>query len=109
MDGLGMALHMLKLAGCGTVYVDGSFVTTKPAPGDFDVCWDVDGVAVELIPPLFFNFDADRAAQKAQFGGEFFPAQLPEGESGVLFLDFFQRDRDGRLKGIVALDLESLP
>ena len=29
-------------------------------------------------------------------------------ESGALFLDFFQRDRDGERKGIVRIDLEGL-
>ena len=42
-------------------------------------------------------------------GGELFPAQLPEGLSGVTFLQFFQTDRTtGEAKGIVRLDLETL-
>ena len=107
--GLLEALRLLQAAGCRLAYVDGSFASAKPEPGDFDVCWDITGVDADLVPPVFFEFGADRAAQKAQFGGEFFPAQLPEGLSGRTFLDFFQRDRDGGPKGIVALDLESLP
>lgn len=39
--GLLTAIRLLKLARCRTVYVDGSFVTAKPAPGDFDACWDI--------------------------------------------------------------------
>ena len=105
--GLLDALRLLQAAGCRLAYVDGSFASAKPEPGDFDVCWDITGVDADLVPPVFFEFGAGRAAQKAEFGGEFFPAQLPEGLSGRTFLDFFQRDRDGRPKGIVALDLES--
>ena len=107
--GLPGALHLLKFAGCRLAYIDGSFVSAKPEPGDFDVCWDVTSVDTDLVPAIFFDFSAGRAAQKAEFAGEFFPAQLPEGLSGRTFLDFFQRDRDGQPKGIVALDLESLP
>ena len=109
LAGLLRAARLLKLAGCHTLYVDGSFITTKGEPGDFDACWDLDGVEIDLLAPIFFDLANQRAAQKAQFGGELFPAQLPEGATGRSWLEFFQRDRDGRYKGIVALDLESVP
>lgn len=103
-------IQQLKAAGCQRVYVDGSFVTTKPQPGDFDACWDVSGVDPNVLDPVFFDFSNHRAAQKARFLGEFFPAQLPEGGSGRTFLEFFQADKDsGDPKGIVALDLRRLP
>ena len=40
MAGLRAALESLKSAGCRTVYLNGSFVTSKEAPNDFDACWD---------------------------------------------------------------------
>lgn len=101
MNGLLEGIYALKTAGCATVYVDGSFITAKTIPGDFDACWDTQGVDMILLfrtQPLFFDFDQLRMAQKARFGGEFFPA-TPE------FLDFFQTDREGRAKGIIALNL----
>ena len=101
--------HLLKPAGCQAVYIDGSFVTTKPEPGDFDACWDITGIEADLVAPIFFDFANGRAAQKEQFGGEFFPAQLPEGDTGRNWLDFFQQDREGHPKGIVVLGLESIP
>jgi hypothetical protein len=52
------------------------------------------------------DFDDDRAAQRAKYGGELFSAQLPEGRSGQRFLEFFQIDRDtGAPKGIVLVPL----
>ena len=39
MAGLGAALENLKNAGCGTVYINGSFVTNKVVPNDYDACW----------------------------------------------------------------------
>ena len=72
LTGLLLAMCLLKLARCRAVYIDGSFVTAKPEPGDFDACWDIDGMQAELVAPVFFNFADGRAAQKEQFGGEFF-------------------------------------
>jgi hypothetical protein len=48
LAGLRSALSLLKQAGCRQVYIDGSFVTTKPHPGDVDVCWAVAGVNPDL-------------------------------------------------------------
>jgi hypothetical protein len=46
-------------------------------------------------------------AQKRRYLGEFFPAQMPEGASGRLFLEFFQTDKEtGRPKGIVGWNLQ---
>jgi hypothetical protein len=109
LAGLREAIHQLKVAGCRTVYVDGTFVTTKQQPGDFDACWDITGVDAEKVDAVFFEFANGRAAQKARFGGEFFPAQLPEGGTGLDWLEFFQQDRNGQHKGIVAVELESVP
>jgi hypothetical protein len=89
--------------------VDGSFVTQRDEPGDFDGCWDVVGVDPTRLDPVFLDFDNQRAAQKARFMGEFFPAQIPEGASGRVFLEFFQTDRNtGSVKGIVAINLRRL-
>jgi hypothetical protein len=100
---------LLKAAGCRTAFVDGSFVTAKPAPGDFDACWAIDGVDPDRLDPAFLDFSNSRARQKARFGGEFFPADLPEGLTGKTFLEFFQTDKEtGAPKGIVALDLRRL-
>lgn len=72
--GLREALGLLADAGCRTAYLDGSFVSAKEVPGDFDVCWDVTGVDPDLLDPVFFDFSASRRAQKMRFGGELFPA-----------------------------------
>lgn len=91
LAGLKQALALLRRAGCRSVYIDGSFVTTKPQPG---------------LDPVFLDFSHARAAQKARFRGEFFPADLPEGLTGKTFLEFLQTDKEtGTRKGILALDL----
>lgn len=109
LRGLRAALEALRSAGCQTVYVDGSFVSSKPVPGDFDACWEEAGMDLRVLDPVLLTFDAGRAAQKAKFRGELFPASVPAGSGVSIFLDFFQTDKDtGRPKGIIALDLGGL-
>jgi hypothetical protein len=81
-------LLALQSAGCRTVYIDGSFVTTKLVPNDFDACWDIEGVDPESLDPVLLIFDEGRATQKAKYLGELLPAQLSESDSGGTFLDF---------------------
>lgn len=106
LGGLEAALRSLSDAGCTLAYVDGSFVTAKKEPGDFDACWGVAGVDPDRLDPVLLDFSDGRAAQKVRYGGELFPAELPEGLSGRTFLEFFQADRDtGAAKGIVSIAL----
>ena len=105
--GLIEALRLLRAAGCRRVYINGSFVTSKELPNDIDACWDITGVDADALDPVFFEFDNGRAAQKARFGAEFFPAQVPEGITGKAFLDFFQVDKQtGEPKGIIEIELD---
>jgi hypothetical protein len=104
------ALVALRAAGCTAAYLDGSFVTAKDLPGDYDLCWSVAGVNPALIDRVLLKFDDGRRAMKAKYLGDIFPAELPEGGSGKLFLDFFQVDKNtGAAKGIVLIDLLKLP
>ena len=107
LGGLRLALAALNTAGCSRVYIDGSFVTVEREPGDYDACWDIDGVNVEALDSVLLDFSKGRTAQKRKYFGEFFPAQMPEGASGRAFLEFFQTDKEtGRSKGIVGLNLQ---
>ena len=108
-DGARQAAENLKAAGCKTLYLDGSFVTSKERPSDFDGCWDPQGVSGEDLDPILLTFSNGRAAQKAKYRGELFiSSQTADG--GLTFLEFFQRDKwTGNPKGIIAVDLEAFP
>lgn len=112
LDGLYRAAQALKTAGCQTLYVDGSFVTIKDLPGDFDGCWDPVGVIAAKLDPVLLDFSNGRLAQKVKYNGELFISSLraelqPPHRT---FLDFFQCDKQtGMPKGIIALDLRRLP
>jgi hypothetical protein len=110
LTGLKRALSSLKGAHCRSVYLDGSFVTAKDFPGDFDACWSMEDVDPELLDPVLLDFDNRRAAQKMKYYGELFPAEATADEVGRTFIEFFQQDKDtGEPKGIIALDLGRLP
>ena len=107
LAGFRQACEELRKAGCRLVYLDGSFVTTKEHPGDFDACWDIQHVDDTLLDPVFWDFSGGPAAQKQRFLGEFFPAQLPEGATGRAFVEFFQVNKlTGEPKGILAIRLQ---
>ncbi|GAB6112475.1 DUF6932 family protein [Desulfomicrobium salsuginis] len=104
-EGFKLAAQSLYNAGCRAIYLDGSFVTEKVVPGDFDVCWDLSGVDTKKLDPVFFDFDNKRKNQKQKFGGEFFPSNV-SADGRRIFLDFFQSDRhSGKPKGIIRVVL----
>lgn len=108
--GLVRASVRLRLAGCQTIYLDGSYVTGNPRPGDFDACWDPAGVVRANLDDVFLDFSNGRAAQKAAFKGEFFPSSMMCADVGQAFVDFFQLDRfTGKQKGIVCISLSTDP
>ena len=104
--GLVRASRNLAQAGCRRLFLDGSFVTAKPWPGDYDACWDPCGVDRRLMDPVFSNFAERRAAQKAKYNGEFFPSEDQADPAGRNFVCFFQIEKfSGLRKGIVLIDL----
>ncbi|MGH9155148.1 MAG: DUF6932 family protein [Acidimicrobiales bacterium] len=104
LEGLRDALLELRRVSCPAAFLDGSFVTDKSIPGDFDLCWDHTTVNLALIDPVFLDVAPPRAAQQAKYRGDLLP-NVPEGISGKLFVDFFQIDKaTGKPKGIIVLD-----
>ena len=97
-EGLIKAIGHFREVKCKVIYVDGSFASTESHPNDFDVCWERDGVDMELLQkkyPVLLEFLPDTSRQKMIYGGEFFPASS--------FLNFFQKTRDNTRKGIIKL------
>jgi hypothetical protein len=56
MRGLQMAMEQLKAAGCRTIYINGSFVTIKSDPGDFDACWDREEVNIDSSEFMLLDY-----------------------------------------------------
>lgn len=104
-EGLVKGIFHLQQAGCQTIFLDGSYVSSKEFPGDFDVIWSTNGVAHQSLPSVLSDFSNGRLAQKKEYMGEFFPDNAT-GDGVTPLLDFFQTDRyTGRQKGILGIDL----
>lgn len=108
MSGLYAALRSLADAGCRSVLLDGSFVSTKELPEDYDGAWDPRDVNPDQLDPILLRFSDRRAAMKSKFLGELFPATY-HAAPGVTYREFFMWDRNGTPKGIIDIDLGSLP
>ena len=107
LKGLEAALINLRNAGCTEVLLDGSFVTAKESPNDYDGVWEPAGVDPDRLDDVLLDFSNGRAAMKAKYGGELFLSSM-NATPGILYRDFFQKDRDGNRKGILSIDLGSI-
>jgi hypothetical protein len=111
LQGLKAALENLKSAGCKRAYLDGSFITRKAQPRDFDLCWEARGVNRYALDPLLIltvNLMSPRLAQKKKYGGDILPT-FPNPPVFDLLSVFQVDDRTGDVKGILELDLDELP
>jgi hypothetical protein len=107
LAGLHAGLASLARAGCHRAYIDGSFVTRKKQPNDFDVCYEADGMDAELLEDALRDVRPPRAAQKHRYRGEFIPVYMPGQILGRSLFQFFQKDRSGSEKGIIEIDLRN--
>lgn len=108
LEGLKLAIDDLTRAGCRVLYLDGSFVTAKERPGDYDACWEADGVNADDLHPALLDVGWRRKTLKARYGGDIMIADQPSEPFGDTFVKFFQTDRDGNRKGLIRIDLQEL-
>lgn len=108
LDGLERAIEKFKEAGSTKIFIDGSFVTEKKNPGDYDALYDLDEIDADIIDERLVDASpSGRKVQKRYYQGEFFPmyanATSPVGSK---YIDFFQKDKKTKQpKGIIRIDL----
>lgn len=107
-DGLVRAINNLKAAGCRSVLIDGSFITAKPLPNDWDAAFDPVGVLADRVDPILLKHDDGRRAMRAKYLGDMFPWTASSAANGPLYRQFFQKDRDGNPKGIIEIQLQAV-
>lgn len=105
-NGLKSLAQELKRAGCETLYVDGSFITRKLEPGDFDACWEP-FVQMNTGTNILLTQDSlsARIWRKQNYLGDIFPRFDDYGDR----VKHWQTDtRNEKVKGIIYIDLRRL-
>jgi len=103
LEGLEKVVAILRKIKATHIYIDGSFVTNKPEPGDWDACFESSkSEANNLLCKYPFT---DREVQKELYKGELFHAKSIADEYGNTYLDFFQKKKENSAikKGIIEL------
>jgi hypothetical protein len=113
LGGLRRALAALAAAGVRRVWIDGSFVTSKPNPNDVDGCWEYGPwVDVNKLDPVFLRIRPPREDMRSKYGVDFLisgtPLRDPEAH-GRPVEEFFQVDEDGNPKGILLIEIQQQP
>ena len=110
IDGLKTGMKDLQECGCSMIFIDGSFVTKKNTPGDFDACWNTEGVDLNKLKEkheILLDFTYERKRQKEKYCGEFFPAHFAaQLDPYTTYYHFFQKDKENNPKGIVQINLK---
>lgn len=104
-SGLVRLLADLAAAGCRCVFLNGSFVTGKTRPRDFDICWDPIGVDFTRLPDCLKEAALpQRRKIKGEYLGDAFMVFHPHGGT---YLESFQIDpATGLAKGVLRIALE---
>lgn len=106
LDNLRVVLDELLAHGVETIWIDGSFVTSKPSPQDVDVVYlppiGADITTWGMLAPI-----ARRDLKKCRRVDLWeYPSRQRKGTWGPAprpITEYFQSDEDGRQKGIVVL------
>lgn len=110
LKGLRAAIGALWAAGVEQIFVDGSFCTEKPDPGDIDGYWiEPDDGVYDRIDPYWIDFELvpiPRLRKRkwrmwVDHGVEFFVHPMMQATPELGFPEFFRRDRDGHPRGII--------
>lgn len=108
LQGLKLGIRDIEESGCTIIYLDGSFITNKPKPGDYDVCYHshrIDFSKLEELHPVFFDFDDECKSQKEKYLGEFWPSTYYT-DGFHTILDGFKMDIYTRKKkGIIEINI----
>ncbi|MBX9879558.1 MAG: hypothetical protein K2Y22_13940 [Candidatus Obscuribacterales bacterium] len=102
-SGLSLLVEELTKAGCTRLYLDGSFITDKEIPNDYDACWETDKVQ-PTIDPILLNPFKQLTEIKNKYKGDIFP-RIPELQVGIDHLRIFQLDINVNIKGIIVIEL----
>ena len=102
LDGLQQACLLLHRAGVEVLYLNGSFITAKLNPNDYDVCWDMEATGIDFskLPVCMHPRRIHTVEQKELFQGEF---------HNMSYLTLYQTfGTDPQPRGVVVLPLATV-
>ncbi len=104
MKGLEAVLRLARKMEATVLYLDGSFVTDKKEPGDWDAVLLVPaGARIGSKEALLL---ANRQEIRKRIGGDLFTVSVEDPEVPAHYVErVFVRDREGRPKGLAVLKL----
>ncbi|MEP6465720.1 MAG: hypothetical protein ABJB05_05425 [Parafilimonas sp.] len=100
--------NKLKNSGCETMFVFGSFATSKEQPNDIDVCFDISNLDIKVLEKnysLFDHYEHKRFHKYLLVHIPFFKIKTEDKE----LMQFMKTDKSGNKRGIIALSLKNLP
>lgn len=93
IEGLRRAASELRRAGCGSIYVGGSFTSDKAMPSDYDACFNPIGVAASLSPLLVeARYLVER---RSEYFGDWLIGRPDDGPAGYWYRFLSFDDRTG--------------
>ena len=110
LKGLRSAVEAFWAAGIEEVFIDGSFCTEKPEPGDIDGYWvEPDQHVYDRIDPYWIDLELVLVPQLrkwmwrmwADHGVEFFIHPIMQAGPEITFPEFFRKGRDGQSRGVI--------
>jgi len=100
LDQMESLLANLAGAGCTRFFLDGSFVTAKELPEDYDALLGYEGLNQSLLDPIILQ-TPNAGLVKEKYGCDLMPCDI-KGHSGKFWLDYFTTDKEsGQPKGII--------
>ena len=109
LEGAEIAIEDLRTVGCEAIYMDGSFITKKIEPKDYDLCWEDEGInlvdVAKMCRPLI-DLGWKKSKMLERYRGDVGPANnIADMDKGITFLGYFTEDKQGRDKGIIRIEI----
>ncbi|KAA6345245.1 hypothetical protein EZS27_007175 [termite gut metagenome] len=104
--GMKELMDVCKQLRCNVFYLDGSFVSEKLRPSDYDACWDTTSIHRELV--LKAASESILAALEEEYGGEIYYARDKSFRNpSITILEDFQlcKENPAIKKGILKINL----
>jgi len=101
--GLIEVVAILRGCNCPELFLNGSFITSKQEPGDYDLCYEPTGV---IPTPEFYEFLKNRDTTKERYLGDIF-VRMPQPPFYYDHVEHWQTDtrEDDVEKGILRIRL----